>query len=254
MTSRKNSGATTAARILSIVSDREPVTLSDVTAAMDLTIGTVHTYAQSLIETGLLESTDEGYRLSPQFVVYGDRVRFHRPLYRCGKPQVEDLVADTGETALVMLEHGGRECILYEAFGADAVGTDYYERNRGEPQPLYCTASGKAVLAHLPADEREQLLKSTTFEDRAPNTITDPTALREELATIREEGVAYNDEEQLQGLRAVAAPVVTGDTVHGAISIGGPRSRVDGERFRSTFPELVTEAANVVEVEMQAAE
>jgi DNA-binding IclR family transcriptional regulator len=251
MNSRQNESTNNTVRIFQILSQHGASTLTQITERMDLTKGTVHGYLQSLLENGLVTREESRYELSPQFVIYGDLVRYGLDIYRYGAGQVDRLVEETGETAMIMREHDGREVILYEEFGPDAVGKSYYERNKGEPQPLYCTASGKAVLAHLPPERRERIIDQTTFSAVTPNTIDDPDVLRQELEAIRDSGVAFNDEEQLTGLRAVAAPVVVDGDVHGAISLDGPRSRVKGSTFNDVFPELVVEAANIIEVDIR---
>jgi DNA-binding IclR family transcriptional regulator len=252
MASRKNQAAINTSKIIEVVAEEGPIGLTEITEYVDLTIGTVHTYVHALLQEGLLQNDGKQYKLSSKFIIYGDMMRHRTPIYTEGKDQVDKLVAETGETALIMIEYEGRECILYESFGDNAIAQDYYERNIGEPQPLYCTASGKAVLAFVDEERREELIESYELESRTSNTITNENVLREELAAIRSEGIAYNNEEQLEGLRAVAAPIQLGDEIIGAISLGGPKSRVEGERFNSTFPELVSESANLIEVEIRA--
>jgi len=81
------------------------------------------------------------------------------------------------------------------------------------------------------------------------NTITDPDALGERLETVRRRGFALNDEERLKGLRCVAVPV-TADSgeVLGAISVSGPTTRMQGDRFRSDLPARLRQVSNVVEL------
>lgn len=68
-------------------------------------------------------------------------------------------------------------------------------------------------------------------------------------------GYAFNDEEEITGLRAVGAPVHAsqGDVI-GGISVSGPLSRIQEDRFREELPELVVEAANVIELNIDTAQ
>ena len=66
---------------------------------------------------------------------------------------------------------------------------------------------GKAILAFVPEDRREELIARIEFVPRGPNTITDPQAFRAELERIRAAGIAVNDEELAYGLRSIAAPI-----------------------------------------------
>ena len=66
---------------------------------------------------------------------------------------------------------------------------------------------GKAILAFLSEERREELIARIDFVPRGPNTITDADAFRVELTRIRAAGIAVNDEELAYGLRSIAAPI-----------------------------------------------
>ncbi|WP_068186156.1 IclR family transcriptional regulator [Mycobacterium sp. UM_CSW] len=74
----------------------------------------------------------------------------------------------------------------------------------GESFPLHCCANGKALLANLPPEQQAQVLPSRLAR-LTDNTITTPAALRKELECVRAEGVAYDREEQTEGVCAVGA-------------------------------------------------
>ena len=97
----------------------------------------------------------------------------------------------------------------------------------GESFPLYCCANGKALLAALPPEQQAQALPSRLAPLTA-NTITTPAALRDELSRVRLEGVAYDREEQTEGICAVAVALraVTEELV--AVSVPVPAQRFYG--------------------------
>ena len=68
------------------------------------------------------------------------------------------------------------------------------------------------------------------------------------LVSIREQGYAYDDEERLEGLRCIAAPIVVENDVLGAVSVSGPKSRMSGEWYTEELPALTMSAANVIEI------
>jgi DNA-binding IclR family transcriptional regulator len=85
------------------------------------------------------------------------------------------------------------------------------------------------------------------------NTITDNEALFDELAEIRERGYSFANEEQMEAIRAVGAPIFgPRENIVGAIAVSGPASGFQGTRFREELPDKVTQAANTCEVNLRA--
>jgi len=82
------------------------------------------------------------------------------------------------------------------------------------------------------------------------NTITDRNKLFNELEQIRERGYAYDSGEGIEGLRAVAAPIITNGVVDGAMTVAGPANRITESKFHEEFPEAVLGAANATELEL----
>src|SRR5450756_2068866 len=97
----------------------------------------------------------------------------------------------------------------------------------GARLPLHCTASGKALLAVLSPDEVEQVLPDT-LAVFTPNTTIDRAALSAELEQIRETGVAYDHEEYVMGVCAVATPVHDAVGAVGAFTVEVPATRFYG--------------------------
>ena len=80
-------------------------------------------------------------------------------------------------------------------------------------------------------------------------TITDRAELHNEIETIRERGYATDEGERVEGMRCVAASITDSeDDPLGAISVSGPKNRIQGDRFHEEIPSKVLRAANVIEV------
>lgn len=77
----------------------------------------------------------------------------------------------------------------------------------GERVGFHSSGLGKAYLAFLPPPELARRLAWLTFESRTPRTITDPDALRAELAKVRKRGYAVDNMENDAGVRCVGAPI-----------------------------------------------
>lgn len=101
----------------------------------------------------------------------------------------------------------------------------------GRRVPSHCSALGKVLLAYLPAEEREGVLRSLGLQRYTPRTITDREALRRHLEQVREQGFSLDDEEYVPGVRCLGAPVFNYEgRVVAAVSIAGPSIRLTRER------------------------
>lgn len=141
-----------------------------------------------------------------------------------------------------MSEYEGRLIVLDEAFGKNAIRKEFHPRKRERPQPyLHCTSAREAILAHLPDYRVAQILEDHGLVRYTPSMITDETELVAALENVRDRGFALNDQEHIQGIRAVGAPIrYNGEIVVDAVSLSGSASNWHGKLFRQELPEKVT--------------
>lgn len=249
---RRINSVDNAFQILELLRDADGMALSALAEELDLSPGTVHTYLSTMEQRGYVRRIDSEYHVGLFVLPLGEYVRGHSPLYHAAKPEVDQLANNTGEAIHVVVESNSREIVLYGKFGEEAVGEDYHMKNKEYPAPnLHCSAAGKAMLAHMDRSRREAVLDEYDLSPRTNNTITSREKLNERLDSVREEGIARNDEEQVEGLRAVAAPIHRDGTVIAAISFSAPTSRLRGERFQNDVPDQLAKTANIIEVELQ---
>lgn len=227
--------------------------VTELAESIGLSPGAVHTHLQTLREVGYVVKRGETYDLGPELLTLGEYVRYSSRLYQAGSEQVEALAEEAGEGAHLVTEHQGRLYAVYERFGSDAVGVEYHTRKRQHPFDLHCTAAGKAILAHLDDDRRDEIIADSGLPAQTEHTITSRAELLDDLAAVAERGYATVDEEQILGIRAVGAPILGPDGVAGAITVSGPVSTIRGDRFTDNLPELVKHAEAVCEVNLQAA-
>jgi DNA-binding IclR family transcriptional regulator len=107
---------------------------------------------------------------------------------------------------------------------------------------------GKAILAHFPEKRVRDILDRHGLPKITEHTVDDEETLFEELEQIRQQGYARDLEERVRGMRCVAAPILRDGEVLGAVSVSGPASRMQGERFETEIPDHVMGTANVIEV------
>jgi DNA-binding IclR family transcriptional regulator len=89
----------------------------------------------------------------------------------------------------------------------------------GTTQALHATAAGKVWLASLDEQDLERFLSTATLPKLGPRTITDVGKLKAHIAKVRKQGCAFNREEDLYGVFAVAVPILSADGQHGGATL-----------------------------------
>lgn len=218
--------------------------VTDLAAALDHSKGTIHSHLATLLENEYVVRNGDRYGLSLKFLDFGEYVKSQLEIYDVVAEELDDLAAETGEVAQFATEEHGRAVYLYKAHGNQAVNTASSVSKR---EYIHCISLGKAMLAQFPEERVDEIVDRHGLPAKTSNTITDRDELAAELQEIRERGYAVDDEEMIEGIRCVAAPI-TNDGVVGAISISGPSSRMAGERFEETLPSKLLRSANVIEI------
>jgi len=114
----------------------------------------------------------------------------------------------------------------------------------GSRLPAHCTSMGKAMLAHLPIEELLKRVEAAELIPRTSKSVVDRASLDNELARVRHQGYAINDEEVEIGLRAVAAPIWdnTGRVV-AATNITGSVAMISRESLVGELAQAVRQTA-----------
>ena len=251
-TGRQLKTVETTLEVISALEDLDGAGVTEIADHLDLSKAAVHNHLSTLKANEFVVQADGEYRLGLRFTAVGEYVKHQQPLYQAGKAEVDSLAERTGEYAHLMAEEHGRGFHLHKAQGDKAVAKAYHDLNLEKPYYLHHSAIGKAVLAHLSADRIEAVIDEYGLPAVTENTITSRERLHEELERVRERGYAVNDEEEIRGLRAVGAPIMTSERgLVGAVSVSGPLSRLKGDVFREELPETVMQTANVIELNLE---
>jgi len=236
----------TTLRIIEELKRANMLGVSELAESLDVPKSTVHSHLTTLEQNEYLVKEEEKYRLGTRFLGLGEKVRNDLELYELARSELEKIAEDTGELAALLIEEHGKGVFLNRIEGDQAVKLDSYE---GYRIYLHTTALGKCILAYMPDTRLDSILERHGLPSFTENTITNREDLEEELQEVKDQGIAYDNEERLRGLRAVAAPILTEDgTVVGSVSIAGPTNRLQGESFYEEYADLVQSAANVIEL------
>lgn len=238
-------------RVIDALRERDGAGVTELASALGMHKSTVHNHLSTLLDEGYVVRDGDGYRLGLRFLELGGAIRSRSRLYAVAGTELTRLADQTGELATLATMESGECVYLTRAKGERALDLDTYAGSRAL---MHTTALGKAMLAFASDKEVKRILDTHGLPARTAQSITDRAALYDELDRIREEGVARDDEERLDGLRCVAVPIRTtaGDPL-GAIGVSAPTSRLAGTRFEREVPKLVSGAANVVELSVRHA-
>lgn len=143
------------------------------------------------------------------------------------RPVCERLADETGETVVLAVADGHTVVNIDQIIPQSGIVSMSW---MGRRTPLHCTANGKALLAHLPAGQREEILASP-HERLTPSTVVERTALEAQVDAVLRDGYAFALEEFEEGLNAVAAPILATDgELLGSLSVSAPSWRLPVER------------------------
>jgi DNA-binding IclR family transcriptional regulator len=218
--------------------------LADLARTVKLNKTTAYRLLTALESEGLVarERQAETYRLGPEAIALGWRALRSNDLHSAGHAELEALGSAVGETATLEVLVNSEVLILDEVQGRHLVGTLPFV---GTHWPAHATSTGKVLLAHSDDAERTEILRFP-LPKLTSQTITTLTALRAELARVREQGYAVAREELEEGFVAVGAPVRDHrGQVIAAISVGGPSIRLTGKRIAVLAESVVQAAARI---------
>jgi DNA-binding IclR family transcriptional regulator len=215
-----------------------PLGLAQVASSLQLHKSTAHRFLMVLEQHRMVERTSGGkFRLGLRLFDLGNRAIEQYDLRERAQPHLRRLVADTEETAHL--------CILE---GAHVIYIDKIEPARsvrmitriGASNPVHCTSVGKAMLAFLPEERLNGILRRTRYERFTNHTISTAEALRAEIEKTRRRGYAVDDEELEEGLRCIAVPVLDAQRMPvAAVSVSGPSFRVTAQKLPSIANHLL---------------
>ena len=229
--SKRLSTVEAALRVLAyLAAHPEGLEASEVARMLGKSLSTAYALLASLVAEGFAQREGASYRICKTALSPATPVRRIDALARW-QDALEELYLRTRERVYLALltPEGGLELAT-----RGRQGLPKPEGLEGQvKEAFYAFALGKAVLAFLPKEELTQRMGE--LHPLTPYTFTDPLALREELARVRQMGFAVELEEYALGLSGLAAPIFGPD---GGV-IGSLGVVVPSRRFPYAFTRLL---------------
>lgn len=229
-----------------IVNSKKAVGITQISKALNLSLGSVQRVTYTLQKLGYLRKDEEiqKYSIGHNGLVLGLGIVKDLDLKRVAHPYLRELSAEIDETVNLAVLDGIQIVYLDRVKTGQIININL---SVGSKLPVYCTSMGKSLLAFLPNDELLEILNKINLKPLTPNTITTKARLLRELEKVKKRGFSVNDKELDIGLRSVAAPVRNEHgTVVAAVNIAVPSSRVTFEELRTKFAGKVIHLSRVI--------
>ena len=178
----------------------------EIAHALKCPVSSVFRMTLTLEKLGYLERDPETkvFRHTQKMLMLGQQALSETDLIGCCMPVMRELRDELADTILVGVLNGPEVIVLEQALGSHLFR---FSVNAGHRIRAYCSAPGKAIIAHLPEKRREEVIAQTEFVRFNANTIAAPDAFRKELQKVLRRGYAEDKGEEYAGIYCVGAPV-----------------------------------------------
>lgn len=226
--------------------------LREISERTGIPMPTAFRVVATLEEEGFLDRSDDGM-LHPGVAVLtlGTAALRGSGVVEASDRPLRALAHATGETVNLGVLQGDHVLYLARIRNADLVTANIQV---GSTLPAVYTSMGKLLLAFLPRDEVTRRIGANAFRSGfGPNAVTTRKTFDAQLAEIREQGYAIQDQELAGGLRSVSVPVYgRAPEPAAAINVAVSASRHDVADLRGPILEHARAAAAEISVRLGA--
>lgn len=197
-----------AVQVLEVLArDGGRVSLADLSRSTDIPKSTLFRILATLQKEQCVVSDEASktYRLGPKLWELGNAYVSQLDFYGAAIPAMRDLADACGESVFLGILTEGEVVYVRQMVSPDAVTV---VNKLGQRAPVYCTATGEAILAFLPEQEAISILEKQEILAYNPKTNTDLSDLEARLDQIRQNGVAVVDGEYNAELLCISSPIL----------------------------------------------
>lgn len=222
----------------------ENVSLKQITEDLGLPKSTLAGLLKTLEQYNFVNKLENNkYELGIYLFELGTQVRKKINLDRIAKSHLEKLADEIKETVNLGILDKDEVLLLDKYIPSTGFQIGAQIGTRIE---AHCIALGKVLLSDLTEQEINEIYEDRILTKKTKNTITNLGELKEELKIIKEQGYAVDNEELLEDMRCIAAPIYNniGDIV-AAVSITTLVSRLTNEKLENKKGHLLYAAHKI---------
>lgn len=236
-----------AVRVLRVLSDSVPRTLTEISEELDINISTTFRLLATLTNHNFLQldNSTGKYRLGLACLELARAYQTENELLLVAHPELESLRDATKETVHLAALDGMEIVYLEKLEGLYAIGL--MSSRVGKRAPAHCTGVGKALLSYVNPEIVQASVDGSDLKRFNERTIVEADELIAHLEETRKRGYALDEGEHEDEVRCVAAPIFdrTGEAV-AAVSVSGPRSRMDPVSQNEDLIKLTLQTAHKI--------
>ncbi|KJS06215.1 MAG: hypothetical protein VR73_10310 [Gammaproteobacteria bacterium BRH_c0] len=203
-------GHRTANRVLDILELLADMTgncsLRDMSLALEAPKSSLLPLLRTLTERGYISHDDHGYQLATKVLELGSGLDTERDLRNLAHAELVALRNLTAESTILARLTSDRKAVIY-IDKVEGLHRILAAAKIGETRPLHATSSGRLLLAHMPAAERDATIDALQLTRYTDKTIVDKAELRAEIDRILSQGYCINIDQSVLGHCAIAAPI-----------------------------------------------
>ena len=230
--------------LLRVLADGNPagLRLKDIAETAGCSQPTAHRALQDLMAEGFAEQIEGGkrYRLALDFYVLAARAGHANGLRDLARPALLRLSATLSDTIFLLVRNGFDAVCLERVEGPFPIRS--FTGDIGGKVPLGLGQGGLAILANLPEEEQEAVIRFNIprLLDRG---FLDEAALRSALAKAHAQGWVNYSTGLIPGMAGLGVPVLDAQgRAVAALSVGTLAERLNADRLPHVVKILQTEA------------
>jgi DNA-binding IclR family transcriptional regulator len=209
----------------------EERSVTEVSKALEMLPSKVSRMLKTMEGEGFFEKNLETgkYRLGIGFFELGMVYIFNFPLRKIMRPHIEQMAKELNLTASWAILNNSKVIVVDRV---QNLNIDLLTYRIGLNLPIHSTSLGKVLLAYLPEEEQNRILKSVNLTKLTSKNIVDENLIKENLKLIRERGYSTDEGETHEDLNCIAAPIRNGNgEVIAAINLMDEKSRTSAEKL-----------------------
>jgi DNA-binding IclR family transcriptional regulator len=212
---------------------KKPLGISDISRRLELNKSTVFNIVHTLIDLNTLENNSNGKLVfGTRFYVLGNSAGRRSEIIQIARPYLESINRETKLSAFLGIRSDFRTILIDKVDSAHEIKIS---SEIGMQMPMLAGAGIKAMLSQLADAQIDQILSQCKLEKFTPNSMVEKEVYKKDILRVREEGIAYDLEEYIEGMVAFAVPIKTSSrNLQAAIWTVGLTSQV----HEASIPEL----------------